>query len=286
LPFVAQAATQVRVLQNTSTLPAARVQALVAQNFDISAYRDVAVQTVMNTANKVDHLIVHLHYKNSHRLGLSAIFVDENMNVLRVEPNYRMTPKDLESRPNAKITPTCPDTTVEFIAFAPNTDSLEQSVTVAVAQAATNAGLNVIQLLEDKATRANYLNYMACPNLKGNFYDGDANPNELATVDGTVESTELAPLNFNFKVTNIWVACEAFNDPMKTMMLTTTKSQKYAAGINDLAVGPSDNAAKCAMIAAIGGQPMTAAFQNCYKQYDTSTDQWGFDGTGSDTFAQ
>jgi hypothetical protein len=280
------AATSIRPLSLIPQLSQPRLQEIVNQNFDTSSYREVGVQAVLNGRQRIDHLLLHLHFKNTHRLALAAIFVDSAMNVTRVVRDYRMTAQDFKAQPNSGAAGVCPDPTVQFIAFAPNTDSTEQGVTVAVAQAATSAGLKVVQLLESNATRANYLNYMACPNLKGNFYDGDSNPDEFVTVDGVISSSDMAAFNFNLKVTNIWVACEAFNDPMKSMLLTTAQSQKYAAGVNDLEVGPSDNAAKCAMIAAIGGQPMTAAFQSCYKQYDDSSDQWGFDGNGSDTFGQ
>lgn len=71
-----------------------------------------------------------------------------------------------------------------------------------------------------------------------------------------------------------------------TTMLDQSHSQKYAAGISDLHVGPSDATAKCAIIAAINGQSMTKAFNDCRAQFDIAIDEWGFDGSGSDVFAQ
>jgi hypothetical protein len=130
---------------------------------------------------------------------------------------------------------------------------------------------------------------MSCPNLVGNFYDGDADTSEIVTVDGTLAATDFATAlagAFRFKVTNIWLACEAFNDPMLSSVLSGAQAQKYAAGINDLEVGPSDNAGACAMKAAIDGSPMKEAFMSCYNQFDNTDDQWGFDGKGSDSFGE
>jgi hypothetical protein len=128
---------------------------------------------------------------------------------------------------------------------------------------------------------------MSCPNLVGNFYDGDANTGVLATSDGEISAAQFVSNlkgAFRSKVTNIWLACEAYNNPMLAAVRDSDQSQKYAAGINDLQVGPSDNAAACAMKAAIAGKPMTAAFQACYKSVDNSADHWGFGGAGSDLF--
>jgi hypothetical protein len=183
----------------------------------------------------------------------------------------------------------CPDDATEFISFAPNNDDFEQGIARDVANEAQAKGLKTVLLLGEAATRQAYMNYMSCPNLKGNFYDGDSNPEEMITADESITAQDYATTlkgAFRFRVTNIWLACEAFNNPMLDSAMNQAASQKYAAGINDLQVGPSDNAAACAMKAAINGQPMTAAFQACYQQLDNSEDHWGFDGQGSDLFGQ
>lgn len=176
---------------------------------------------------------------------------------------------------------------MQFIAFCPNADQLELDTTNGVADAAQAAGLNTVRLLQTAATHDAYLNYMTCPNVVGNFYDGDANPSVIAVNDGEINASEISSVlagSFHLQTTNIWVACEAYNDPMLTAVQTTAQSKKYAAGVNDLAVGPSDAAAACAMKAAIAGQPMTNSFNQCYQQDDTSSDQWGFGGPGTDVF--
>jgi hypothetical protein len=128
---------------------------------------------------------------------------------------------------------------------------------------------------------------MACPKVIGNFYDGDADPTVITTVDGTLSHTEFETtlLNkFGLKMTNIWLACQAFKNPMKGAVIDKAQSRKYAAGLNNLEVGPSDRAAACAMKDALDGKPLTSSFQACYEQYDTPDDHWGFDGHGTDNF--
>jgi hypothetical protein len=232
-----------------------------------------------------DHLLVYLFENGFHKVNFAKVGLDANYGLTNVESNYRLNDADHSQQPGNKNTATCPDTSIQMIAFAPNDDTLEQQVTVEVAAAATKAGLKTISLLKGDATRQAYMNYMACPNLIGNFYDGDANTGEMTTVDGTINSDDYSTTlkgAFRTKVINIWLACEAYNDPMLTAVKDTAASQKYAAGINDLEVGPSDKAAACAMEAAIGGQAVTAAFQACYKKLDKSADHWGFGGAGAD----
>jgi len=67
--------------------------------------------------------------------------------------------------------------------------------------------------------------------------------------------------------------------------MSIAQAQKYAAGKNDLEIGPSDRTAACAMKAALDGKPMTASFWGSYNAEDRPTDEWGFDGLGSDLLA-
>jgi hypothetical protein len=280
LPATVFAEPVIKVMASSSNLMKANVMkpnvmnAIRAQ-FNMDQYREVRIQPV-----GTDHALVYLLSKKYHRFDIVSVNLDKNANVTSITKNYRLRALDRK----ALTTPKCPDAKTQFIAFAPNTDDTEQGVTVAVANEAIAKGLNTVQLLEEKATTQNYMDYMVCPNLVGNFYDGDSNPDEFITVDGTISASEVAEMKWHSKVTNIWVACEAYNAPMLPAVQDSAQAQKYAAGINDLEVGPSDNAAQCAMIAAIDGKPMTAAFESCYKQFDDPADQWGFGGNGSDTF--
>jgi hypothetical protein len=183
----------------------------------------------------------------------------------------------------------CPDPTVQFIALSTSGDGMRADVTKEVASAAQSHNLKTVLLLGDQATREAYLNYMSCPALLGNFYDGDGDPSSIEAIDGSIGADDFSGVmkeGFRLKVFNLWVACQSYNDPLLASVQKDAKAKKYAAGISDLADGPSDDAAKCAMEAAIEGKPMTAASKDCYDQHDDSSDQWGFGGDGGDLFWQ
>jgi len=273
----------------SSNLQAQQLVDLVRSNFDLSSAREARVQAIFNASGKSDHVLVYVLRKGVHGFKLSSVKVDANNNVKSIDSNYRATAQDFAQQPGSSTDYKCPDASVEFISFAPNDNDLEQQITVGVADAADAHHLKAVRLLKADATRQNYLNYMVCPNLKGNFYDGDSNPSEFITVDGLIGAQEVSTIlknTFRHKVVNIWLACEAFNDPMLSAVTKDAQAQKYAAGKNDLQVGPSDETGKCAMIAALDGQAMTAAFNDCYKRLDVTSDQWGFDGDGSDYFGK
>jgi hypothetical protein len=257
---------------------------VVRSNVDLSGLREARVEDVPN-ADGSHSLLVQQFVANTHSMKLSRISTDGELNVTRVDANAQRTTAE-EVHGTATTTYTCPDPTVQFVSFCPNDDSLEIQITNDVGAAAKAANLKTVILLKTAATHDAWLNYMACPKLEGNFYDGDANTSEIVTNDGEITAAEFNNVNMGQHVTNIWLACEAYNDPMLTAVQKTAKSQKYAAGINDLEVGPSDKAAACAMKAAIAGKPMTQAFQDCYHQLNTTSDNWGFGGDGSDMFGQ
>ncbi len=267
-------------------IPETALIAGIKSHFDVEKYREVKAQVIYTAqGDKPDHLLVYLFENGFHKVNFAKVDLGEDYSLAGVHSNYTLSDDDHSQQIGSHDSATCPDASIQFIAFAPNDNDLEQQVTVEVATAAEKAGLKTIRLLKGDATRQAYMNYMACPNLIGNFYDGDANTGEMVTVDGTINSDDYSTTlkgAFRHKVVNIWLACEAYNDPMLTAVKDTAMSQKYAAGINDLEVGPSDKAAACAMEAAIGGQAVTAAFQACYKKLDKSDDHWGFGGDGAD----
>jgi len=268
-----------------------RLRRIVADLFRLENYRKLRIQIIENSDGMLEHyyMLVYLFSPIYHSFDLVRVDFDRALKVLKVEKNYVKTKKDrIQQSLRVLDTPVCPDDTIQFIAICPNgDDQFEMNVTTDVANTAVAKGLNTVWLLGDNATSTNFVNYLSCPKLQGSFYDGDADPSSIVTSDGSLDadtiSSSLAGA-FRNEVVNIWLACEAFNDPMKTAMTTTTLSQRYAAGINDLLVGPSDNAAACAMKAAINGQGLDEAWASCQTQYDNSSDQWGWGGQGSDQF--
>ena len=269
-------------------VPAKEIISEIRKRFDTQKYREIKVQPIYDDSGDPDHLLIYLLAKQHHHVTFARADVDEDYHFLSIDQPYRPTSADLEEQPGDESTPTtCPDPSVQFIAFAPNNESTEQEITKEVADAAAAHKLKTVVLALEHATRQNYLAYMSCPNVRGNFYDGDADPTVITTTDGLISyenfDTTLKQ-KFAKRMTNIWLACEAYNDPMLTSVAEHAESRKYAAGINDLMVGPSDRAAACAMEAALDGKPMTQSFHDCYLKFDVQKDQWGFGGPGSDHF--
>jgi hypothetical protein len=287
---MASASPSIKILNADRRIPPLSdtlLQDQIQKNFNTEQYREVRIQIVYDQNQKPDHLVLIQLVKGLHKVIYARAELNPHFVITGKTENYRLADDDFAELRKKDPKPACPDTSVQFIAFAPNDEDVEQQVTEQVAQAAEAAKLKTIRLLKAQATRKNYLDYMSCPNVKGNFYDGDADPSTIVTVDGVIASTDFSSLlqgAFRFKVTNIWLACEAYNDPMLASVVKDAQAQKYAAGINDLHIGPSDQAAACAMEASIQGQPMTQAFQDCYKKLDVTDDHWGFGGDGSDLF--
>jgi hypothetical protein len=280
-----------RTRYESQQIPLDKIGSQLAQVYNLDYFREVRIEVIFSAPEVPDHLIVYLFPLSVHRFEIDYIGLDADYNFTENhQRNYRPTNSDNAQTPSTgALQARCPDPSVQFIAFAPNDNDLEQQVTTEVANFASSHGLKTISLLKNDATRANYVNYMSCPNLVGNFYDGDANPNEIVTVDGTLSAQDIEGSlagAFRNHVTNIWLACEAFNDPMLSAMTSVAGSQVYAAGINDLLVGPSDKTAACTMEAAISGKPMSQAFADCQKQLDDPQDHWGFKVQGSETFGQ
>ena len=263
-----------------------KIRELVAQFIPVDRFRMVRAQLIEQSSQSPAHIIVHLHTPGLHQLTFASITLDAHFHAVDFQNQYELTADDEAHQPGLIQKATCPDPSVQFIGFAPNQDDFEIQITKNVTATARQKGYKTVELLVTDATRQNYFNYLSCPQVKGNFYDGDSNPSAIVTADGVITAKELALFRYQHHVTQIWLACQAFNDPLLTTMIKTSESQKYAAGVTDLIVGPSDNAAQCTMIAALNGQPMTAAFQACYKQYDTAEDVWGFAGNGADIFGQ
>ena len=287
----ANAATLIKILKpNIQALQPAESEMVeaVRSRINVELYREVKTQLIRDAEGRPSHYLVYLLSKKYHRVDFAKIPIDIHFKVLGVQNDYQLQEIDFKQQPGGDLKhAACPDSSVQFIAFAPNDMQVEQDVTLDVASAATAAHLNTVKLLKDQATRDSYLNYLSCPKLQGNFYDGDSNPQLFITVDGVISADDIKTIlkgKFEYRTTNIWLACQAYNNPMLSAVIDDAQTKKFAAGINDLSVGPSDNAGACAMKAAIAGKPMQASFNTCYQQLDVQSDHWGFGGNGTDNF--
>jgi hypothetical protein len=262
----------------------AELTAVVRSQLSLGGYREARIEELDNDGGS--HLLVQLLLDGKHEMRLARIDLDDASNVQKVTLDHVRTPEDQVhgASPRSYV---CPDPSVQFVSICPNDIEEEIGWANEAADAAEAAGLKTVRLNRDAATHDAWLNYMACPNLIGNFYDGDASPNEIVVRDGAITASEFtSSVNFRLRTTNIWLACQAYNDPMRHAVETDAKSQKYAAGINNLLVGPSDKAAVCAMKAAIGGKAITQALEDCRAQLNVASDHWGIGGAGSDYFGK
>lgn len=288
---VAQTTTPIKILHgvlDSVTVSDSEIENLVRQNLDIEQYREIKVQIVSDPHQGPGYLLVHLLSKKFHKVQFASIQLAKEPNLSRIEHNYRLKEQDLLLQPGPRVEDAkCPDESVEMIVFCPNDIYIELEASQDVANAAKAKGLHTVELYKNAATRKAYLNYMSCPKLKGNFYDGDSDPEIFTTVDGVISAKEISTIlykKWEHKVTNIWLACQAYNPPMLPAVIGDAQARKYAAGVNDLLVGPSDRAGACAMKAAIEGKPMEESFHDCYKKHDVAANIWGFGGNGSDYF--
>lgn len=287
--FAALSETPIKILNaGVHGIPSAKIAQYVKDNFNVDQYREVRAQVIYNAQQEPDHVLVQLLAKGYHKVTFASVDLDTKFNFVGANQAYRLQDQDKSQQPGTSVQDAaCPDSSVQFISFCPNDIKIEVEVTKQVHEAATKAGLKSVLLLQSEATRDAYLNYMSCPNLKGNFYDGDSDPSSFITNDGLITAEEMSNIfkdKWNYKVTNIWLACQAYNAPMLPAVQDDAQSRKYAAGINDLQVGPSDKAAACTMEAAVQGKPMKASFDECYKKLDVPSDHWGFGGKGTDNF--
>jgi hypothetical protein len=261
------------------SLPVTKLEPMIAGSVNTSDYREVKAQVFYDQANKPAYVVWYLFSPDKHGLKIART----DLNTGHFEPNYILTSQDLAQQPGPKLG-ACPEPSVQFMVFAPNEKiPCEQEAAQAVATFAETRGYKTVRLLAHNATNGNFISYISCPNLKGIFYDGDGTPQIITAHNGVIPSSVIANAKFQ-NVTNIWVACEAYNNPMKTAAIKTAHSQKFAAGINDLLIGPSDDAGKCAMIKALNGSAMEEAFWRCESDFDSPEDWWGFGGDGSDYF--
>lgn len=273
-------------------VPIAQVTTLVQSVININLYRQVKIQVINNIHQKPDHILAYLYAKNTHALSVTRINITPAFQAIKITENYILTTNDLKQQPGFQSQnnyPVCPDITTQLLVISPETQHAELAGALAVADAGKSAGLKTVKLLRGMATRENILNYMSCPKLIGEYFDGSGNMQLISTIDGVITYQDLQnlfPKQFNFKVTTISAAAFGFNDPIKSVMINDVEAQQYIASKTALYIGTGDQTASCTMIGIIKNpsHDMSQVFSGCYIAFGSPEDQWGMDGQGSTHF--
>jgi hypothetical protein len=250
----------------------------------LTADREVLTDKIRKVAATPDHNAIRAHviynqqgipeklvllrfHKNGHTFDFMAVHLDANLEFRAIESDYRPSHSDQDATSDY-ATAQCPDTSVQFISISPYDDTenpnavFERSIAMAAAQSAREAGLKTVELYREDATAQNWLNYMSCPNVVGNFYDGDSNSTGIVAHASWLSYEDFQTFltrAFRYRAINYWIACNADDEPFRRAMEVTTQSQQLAAGVTELGVGSSDYIGLCAMQLAITSGKMTSA---------------------------
>jgi hypothetical protein len=283
------AETPIEVIPNKGApMDESAVIAKVKASMSVDQYQSIKAQVVSITPGVVDSILVYLRDQN--QVTSTSIQIDHRKSLRAIGKWFVPQSRSNEAELAQTTSVICPDESVQFIAMSQRKLPRDQNAVNEVADAAEKAGLVTVKLLNEKATRQNYLNYLSCPNLIGDFYDGDSNPTLVEAVDAPVSAQDFSIVlkgAFRNHVTHIWVACQAFNDPMLSAMVKDAQAQKFIAGKVDLVGGYSDRTGVCTMEAAIAGQSISKSFEECRLKQDLKFhDRWGIGGTGSDYLGQ
>ena len=267
---------------------------LAIDNAPNGCFSRATVQSIYRDDEALSHLLVHYYDCESRPIKTTKLEVDVTWEVAGVTHDYIY--EDLDHRNqlhNLGNAPVCPNDTIEFLSVAPldasNSSEFdsERAYAKQVAETAVAQGHATRTLYGTEATVSAVMDVLACPNLVGFFYDGDASSQMIALSDGYLHAADITK-HFGGKwggLTHIWLACSAFNEPMLSAM-KAAKSQVFAAGVADLRIGPSDKAAACAMQGALEGLEMKASFDYCTSYYDAPSDEWGWYSEGADLLGQ
>lgn len=284
--------------RGNTNLPRDKIVSMVKQTIDLNNVAAMKIQVIFDEQNSPEHILVFKLSNKYLEAAIDKINIDSNFNFISLERNYKLSPYDIAQRIPELANASCPDPTIRFIVFAPfeeGKEISEQRLANSVADTAVAHNLKTVRLLLKDATAQNYLSYMTCPNLIGNyasthgFEDG-----KLMTYDGYIIPSDISSIlteKFKFKVTTIWAACLVFASPMAAAMIEDAETQKFIAGITKVPIDVGTQIAASTMIRIISDAniKIADAFGFYWKQYnkDPIKNKWGIniDGFGSDYFA-
>lgn len=202
--------------------------------------------------------------------GLTRTRVDLDSwgKVTRITENYQGTEK---KHYKWESEPTCPDTSVQFVAMSayPGVGGVNEAIQM-VSDAAKEK-YKTMTILTGNADRQTYLNWMACPNLKGFYSIGHGSNSGIMVGKGEfIEYYDLGAKKFTNNFQNTFVvmnACEVFNYPFGTELMFGNalfesdytenpgpNSYEYMGGHTDLLMVSSELSSACVMSKAISGE--------------------------------
>jgi hypothetical protein len=260
-----------------------KIAEVVKERIGVSAdvYK-IKVRVVPGTYGKPEYLLAWVLSAKDYSMKEVRIKVDENYKALSPAEDYDgPAPGGDQKRSGGG----CPDPQVNFVAGTPVPDIPTAAAAVQEASRAAGAkGYKTAVLSGEQATTQAYLNYLACPNLKGFYNVGHGLPSGIMLADGELSADQFTGLNLRKSSVVVFNSCQVFNDPLKGKVIGA-QAQKYGGGITNLSIGPSEAASTCFWKAGFEGKALTASMTECAQKHDPN-DTWGFEGPGEDKMGQ
>ncbi|MDF1654170.1 MAG: hypothetical protein P1U34_03570 [Coxiellaceae bacterium] len=260
---------------------------------DSSPYKTVRIRTIYNQKHQLNAVIAYLLSDKVKGASIMRINLNDGQHVTSVIDHYRVTPTDLKQSPNyaTHYTPTCPDSTVQFVIGNNFTGDVSVKNEVhKVYDAAKAAGYNPFFMTTNnpdgpQPTVHAYENWMSCKNVKGFYNESHGSDSEILLSDGdftnyTVDSELVDRLQ---KKVVLLDSCDTFNDPLLSAMTAKDEgdSQQYIAGIVPLPFGASERTASCFWLAALKHQPLNQQLiENCAENANLDPEAFRIQGDG------
>lgn len=258
-----------------------------------SPYKTVRIRMIYNHQKQIESLIVYLLSNKYKSVELVRINLSSDFNVTSIIKNYQLIPEDLSQSPHYahKMTPTCPDESVQFVIgnnFYDDT-SVEEEVQKVYEMAKMKGYHPYLMDVNNSAgphpTVQEYENWLSCPNVKG-FYNESHGWNEgiVLTDDDFVYSLIDQDLINKMKYDVIlFDSCLTFRDPLLSSMTNPDSgdTQQYIAGYISLPFGPSEKTAACIWTEAFNHQALNQKMiEDCAIQNDLKPDGFKIKGNG------
>lgn len=255
-------------------------------NLPTNEYGSVRVQIIHDEEDQPSALLVYLLSAKNYSFTIMKIAIDDRYQVLSVIPNYQAKADELSQSLNTRNENlVCPDKKTEIVVATPVPDypTAKAAINYVFDQSQAK-GYKTVKLLGEEANTKAYMNYMVCPKLKGFYNVGHGSTSGILLADGVLSNTAFQTLlkdKLREHVVVLFNSCQVDNDPLKSSITEQADAQKYAGGISNLRIGPSEEASKCFWDAGFAREKLTLAMKTCNEKYDDK-DNFGIGGHGSD----